>query len=129
MKNKEYAQRVINNVAIAKNLLLGNASKHEIIMKLDAALSWSEPLTGEPHPMENITTSQKDCPCIGKRQMIKLRKRVLSSGFVALEQKRFIPVFEGTLVVSWKDEGWVRVPYVDENGDLINNPSDKAKKG
>jgi hypothetical protein len=57
--------------------------------------------------------------------VIELRKRVLSSGFVVLEFKQSKPVFGsgnlGATVIDHEWSDWAIVPYVDEQGDPHNS--------
>ncbi len=71
------------------------------------------------------------------KDLIELRKRVLSSGFVVLESRYLVErkttytggFFSKSKTIYHIYSGWTMVPYVDANGSPINNPADKIEKG
>lgn len=52
--------------------------------------------------------------------MIELRKRVLSSGFVVLESRCWSNWSPNPARPEWAWGEWKPVPYVDENGEPLN---------
>ncbi len=69
--------------------------------------------------------------------VIELRKRVLSSGFVVLESRYLVEIktthtggfFSKSKTIDHIYSAWIMVPYVDANGNPINNPADKIEQG
>lgn len=52
-EQRDCVMHALNNVAIARNELLGGKTD-EALRRLDAALTWSRPLLGVGHPSEGV---------------------------------------------------------------------------
>lgn len=71
---KDTVLRVLNNVAIAKNLLLSGASKEDTVRHLNDALSWTDWLFKVEHPAFTVKKGLEKAVLLQKVQINQCQK-------------------------------------------------------